>query len=139
MIAQICPLAIVALLLPFGCGDGGGSSSGSSAPAISAPASLDGRTFDCTVKSGNGLYATTGTFRISFTAASYAILGDGVNTANSIGTYTYLAVGAVGTMINDDALLGISNIFYTYTSASAGTYSANAAVGGPQAGTFVER
>lgn len=129
-----------ALLLSFGCGDGENITTGSSdpPPAISAPASLAGRTLDATISAGSGAFATTGTFRISFTASTYAIMGDGVNTANSNGTYTYTAVGAVGTANITDNLLGNGNFAFTYTSASAGTYSANATVGGTQAGTFVE-
>ena len=75
-----------ALLLAFGCG-GENTTTGSSdpPPAISAPASLAGRTLDATVSSGSGAFATTGTFRVSFTASTYAIMGDGVNTANSNG------------------------------------------------------
>ena len=130
-----CIATFATLLLSFGCG--GEKNAGSSAP-ISAPASLDGRTLDCTVTSGSGGFATTGTFRISFAASTYAILGDGVNVGNSVGTYNYLAVGAVGTAAFVDSVIGSGNFAFTYTSATTGTYSANGAVGGIQAGTFVE-
>jgi hypothetical protein len=127
---------MVAMLLSFSCG--GDGNSGSSAPPVSAPPSLENRTLDCVVTSGSGGFATTGTFRVSFTASTYAILGDGVNTANSNGTYTYTQVGDVGTATFIDSVIGAGNFAFTYTSASAGTYSVNATAGGAQAGTFVE-
>ena len=128
----------VALQVALGCGSDSDSGSSGQAPVIEAPASMSGRTFDGTVATGSGVLASTGTFRISFAASTYAVLGDGVDVANSNGTYTYSAVGAVGTAAFVDSGLGSGNFAFTYTSANTGTYSANNTAGGIQAGTFVE-
>ena len=129
---------VIAVASGSGCG-GSNSKSGSSGGAVDAPASLSGRTFDGTVTSGNGILANTGTFRISFAATTYAIVGDGVNTANSNGTYTYTAVGAVGTAITLDNLSGAGEFAFTYNTVNTGTYAASVVAGGSQAGTFIER
>ena len=126
----------VALALLVGCGNSGGGGSGD---PVDAPSSLAGRTIDVTINSGSGFFATTGTFRVSFGGSNYAIQGDGVNVGNSIGFYSYAAVGAVGTAVFIDSLVGDGNFAFTYTSSSRGTYSANAAIGGFQSGTFRER
>ena len=57
---------------------------------------------------------------------------------NSSGTYTYAAVGSVGTANFIDNQSGPGSFAFTYTSATTGTYSATIAAGGTQAGTFVE-
>jgi len=56
-----------------------------------APPSLAGRIFNGTVIKGIFPFAVTGTFKVQFavTGNSYTIEGDGVNTANSFGTYSF--------------------------------------------------
>ena len=112
-------------------------SSGSAGP-IDAPASLSGRTIDARITSGSGLLASQGTFRASFAASTFLILGDGADTVNSSGSYTYSAIGSVGTVNFNDTQSGSGVFAFTYTSATGGTYSVNIAAGGSQAGTFVE-
>ena len=119
--------------LALGCQPGGGS--GSSGPPIAAPASLSGRTFNATVISGSGVFATRGTFRISFGATTYAVQGDGVNVANSNGTYSYSAIGSIGTALVNDSIGGPLNFAFTYTSSSGGTYAVNGS-NGNQSGRF---
>ena len=130
--------AILVSIFGLACGGGGGSGGSASAGPIDAPASLSGRTIDARVTSGSGLLASQGTFRASFAAATYAIQGDGVNTINSNGSYTYAAVGSVGTANFNDTQVGSGVFAFTYTSATGGTYSLNIPGGGSQAGTFVE-
>ena len=127
----------ISILGAIGCSDGGSGSSGNPV-AVDAPASLDGRTIDARVTSGSGVLASQGTFRISFAATTYAIQGDGVNVVNSNGTYSYAAVGSVGTANFNDVVVGTGTFAFTYTSATGGTYSVDVAAGGSQAGTFVE-
>ena len=132
--------AIVASIFVMACGGGGSGSGSSGSPAaINAPSSLSGRTIDARVSSGSGLLASRGTFRVSFASSSYAIQGDGSNTVNSSGSYSYSAVGAVGTANFNDTRSGSGVFAFTYTSATGGTYSVNISSGGAQAGTFVER
>ena len=79
-----------------------------------------------------------GTFRISFTDTTYAIQGDGVNTVDSNGTYTYSATGAVGTGMLVDSISGPLTVALSYDASSTGTYSVDSPGNGSQAGTFVE-
>ncbi len=140
-------IVIVALLLSFGCGDSGSSGTTSD---VSAPGSLRARIIDCTITSGSGIFATTGTLKIFFLLPSspltYEIELNGVEVVHSSGTYTYTADGDVGTMNFTDSVIGDGAFVFTYTmrdpkvgeaTTSSGTYSANAAAGGTQAGTFV--
>ena len=137
---------IVIVALSLGCGDD--SDSGSS--VIEAPSSLAGRTIDATITSGSGVFATTGTFKIFILglppSTTYEIERNGVMVVTNSGTYTYSAAGAVGTMSFADSVIGEGTFTFTYTrrelkvgvaTTSAGTFSASAAVGGTQTGTFV--
>jgi hypothetical protein len=127
------------VILTSGC-KGGGGSSGSSGQPVAAPATVNGRTYDARVTSGTGAFASSGTFRASFATSTYAIQGDGVNVANSNGTYTYSAIGTVGTAIFFDSVAGGPNtLAFSYTSTTSGSYSISSAGIGSQAGTFVER
>ena len=139
MFTPSCSMRVVllfgALVVLVGCGSNGGGGSGE---LVDAPTSLVGRTLDATVTSGSGAFATTGSFRVSFGTSTYALQGDGVNVANSSGTYTYTAVGSVGTAPFIDSGLGSGHTFaFTYTSTTTGNYSISGPAG-VQAGTFVE-
>ncbi len=77
---------------------------------------------------------------------TYEIERDGVPVVTNSGTYTYSADGAVGTVNFTDSVIGEGTFVFTYTrrepkvgeaTTSEGTYSANAAAGGTQTGTFV--
>ena len=139
---------VVIVALSLGCGSGGGSSSGSS--GISAPTGLSARTIDCTITSGSGVFATTGTFSIVFSPPSpvttYEIERDGVPVVTNSGTYSYSADGAVCTANFTYIVIGEGTFVFSCTrrypqvgeaTTSEGTYSANAASGGTHTATFV--
>ena len=119
------------------CGGGGGS--GSSGQGPMAPASLAGQTYESTISSGSTPLAQRGTYRVSFTASTYSVQGDGVNTSNSAGTYSsYRANGAVGTADLLDNRTGAITSTLTFTSASAGTFDLRTPGTAFQTGTFVK-
>lgn len=140
LLAVLC----VALAILVGCGVSGDGGSGD---PVDAPVSLNGRTIDCTITSGSGAFDTTGTFTIfilfPFSSRAYEIERNGIGVVTNSGTFTYTAVGAVGTMSFADNVIGDGSFVFTYTMrdlgapTSAGTFSANAVGGGTQTGTFV--
>jgi hypothetical protein len=114
--------AILISLVLVGCG----SSDSTPAPSVSAPASISGKTLKVTISSGSGGFATTGTadFVISNTTNQYTLNGDGVNVANSAGTFSYSSSGNKGTLAVDDSAFGNGNYYLTFTSTTSGTFTA---------------
>ena len=129
-------VAVLVVFFLFGCSD-------ENSINVSAPTSIAGKTVDISVNSGSGGFATTGTATmvISDTVNQYSIFGDGVNVANSAGTYTYSSFANVGTISFDDASLGKGAFFLTFTSESSGTYTASIEISSSasQSGSFVVR
>jgi hypothetical protein len=115
--------AILLSLVTVGCG------SSNSTPALSvlAPASISGKTLKVTISSGSGGFATTGTadFVISNTTNQYTLNGDGVNVANSAGTFSYSSSGNKGTLAVNDSAFGNGNHYLTFTSTTSGTFTSN--------------
>lgn len=132
-------LIVVAIMLSgYGCGSGG-SDGGST---IGAPSSIAGKFYKMTISSGSGIFATTGTYTVSFSANQniYTVKGDGVNVADSAGTYTYFASGSNGVISIVDSLIGNGAFSLTFTSATGGIFVATAASdpNSRQAGLFTE-
>ena len=94
----------------------------------SAPTSISGKTVKFTVSSGAGDFASSGTWIlvVSSTVNNYEVLGDNVNVFNSAGTFVYSADGNKATVAMVDSLIGAGNFYLTFTSATAGTYTADA-------------
>jgi hypothetical protein len=115
--------AILLSLVIVGCS----SSDSTPAPSVTAPTSISGQTIKGTITSGSGGFATTGTsdFVTSNTTNQYTLNGDGVNVANSAGTFSYSSSGNKGTMAVDDSAFGKGNYFLTFTSNTSGTFTAN--------------
>ena len=131
-------IAVFLFFLSVGCGGGGGSDN-SSGSSVSAPSSIAGKTYRGTISSGSGNFASTGTFTVTFGSATYSITGDGANTINSNGTYTYSPVGSLGTATASDSAIGLLVMAFTYNSSNSGNYAASASPGfGSQTGSFVE-
>lgn len=131
-------LILIALILIQGCSSGGDSST--PPPAVTPPTSIVGDTIKMTITSGAGLFATTGTYTvdISATQSIYTVTGDGVNVANSAGTYTYSVNNNTGIVSIVDSVLGAGAFVLTFTTTTSGTFVATV-VSDPasnQAGTF---
>ena len=106
-----------------------------------APSSLDGKIAVNNIFTGTGDFATTGNSTITFSSNTYIIVGDGVNTGNDSGTYTYTKTGAnMATLVGNSSVDGDSNtVTLSFTSPTSGSYSAVKTSGDPgtQTGTFI--
>ncbi len=126
-------------LFIFACSSGG-SDSGSS--SVSAPSDLTGKVYKMTISSGSGFFATQGTYTliISNTQNIYTVQGDGVNVADSAGTYTYTATGNQGLTAIVDSVLGSGAFAFTFNTATSGSFQVTAASdpNSKQSGTFTE-
>jgi len=125
------------------CSSGTNVISNGGAAAVSAPGTLAGKTYRVTVESGSGVFASTGTFTVGFLSAQpiYTTQGDGVNTGDSFGFYTYSSSGASGTVKVEDSVVQNAIYSVTFNSAISGTYvvTATAGVNSRQSGTFTEQ
>jgi hypothetical protein len=93
---------------------------------IEAPDSIKGISFTQTIESGSGLFATQGKFVTTYSASSntYITVGDGVNVANSAGTYTYNKNAKIGTInIIDSVISTGATCKFTFSTLSSGSYS----------------
>ena len=118
------------------CGADSGSDS------FTAPSSISGKVYRMTVDSGAGFFATTGTYTLSFSSTqnTYVVTGDGVNVADSVGSYTFTTNGNLVIASIVDSSLGNGSFALTYSSATGGTFLATAAsdAASNQSGRFVE-
>ena len=95
----------------------------------------------CTVQNGVSPFADTGTF--TFKGASsgngYTVTGDGVNTADSSGSYSYSQInGSTGALKVNDSAFGVASVYLACSSATAGGFSVkSASTGSYQIGQFV--
>ena len=132
---------LVVILSVAGCGDSEINNSDSNA-RVPAPSSLAGKSYRLTINSGLGLYATSGTSTVVFsnTADTYKVLGDGVNSFNSSGSYTYTTSGSEGNAAMVDSYISNGNFILTFTSPTTGIYQATTEFDpkSSQAGSFVE-
>jgi hypothetical protein len=120
-------LFIVVLLSSFIAGCGSDSRDDLNVPApVSAPITISGKSIIGTITSGEGGFASSGrsTFVTSSTDNKYKVLGDGINTINSKGTFSYSANNKKATLAFDDSILGKGIYHFTFTSNTTGTYMA---------------
>jgi hypothetical protein len=103
--------------------------------------SIAGQSIECTVQDGLYPFADTGsfTFQASVSGNTYVIVGDGVNTANSSGTYSYSNINAsTGVLQIDDSVGGALSAYMAFSTASAGEFAAKSpSTSGFQIATFV--
>lgn len=94
---------------------------------VSAPTTISGGSFKGTITSGSGGFASSGRsmFVASGTDNKYKVLGDGINTINTNGTFTYSASKNKATITFDDSVLGKGNYSFTFTSKTTGNYTAD--------------
>lgn len=108
---------------------------------VSAPTSAAGDTYAATIESGSGIFASTGTFTISFsdTDDSYTLDGDDANVVDSAGTFAYSATGADATLTLEDSAAGAVTYELEFTTETSGRFtgSADSDPDSSQAGTFV--
>jgi len=125
------------------CSSGTNVISNDGAAAVSAPDTLAGKTYQVTVESGSGVFATTGTFTVVFLSSQpiYTTQRDDVNFRDSWGMYIYSSSGDSGTVEIEDSS-GTNAIYsFTFNTAISGTYvvTATADVNSRQSGTFTEQ
>jgi hypothetical protein len=134
--------AIFLVVIFFATGCGGDSTSSNSNSRVSAPSSLAGKSYRMTVNTGAGLFATAGTSMVAFsnTANTYKVLGDGVNSINSSGSYTYTASGSQGNAAIVNSSISNGNFILTFTSSNTGTFQATVQSdpNSNQTGSFIE-
>jgi hypothetical protein len=127
------------------CSSGTHVSGNGEAAAVSAPATVAGRTYRITVETGSGMFAPTGTFTVTFLSSQpiYTKQGDGVTVGDSWGMYIYSASGDSGTLEIEDSYAPDTILSYSFTfnTAISGTYVATVAsdVNSTQSGTFTEQ
>ena len=130
-------IGILLCLVITGCS----RSKTSNASNVSAPTSISGKTIKFTVSSGAGVFAASGTWNlvVSSTVNRYEVIGD-KNVFNSAGTFVYSPDGNKATVAYDDSVIGKGNFYLTFTSATAGTYTADAeqSFSAYQSGSFTE-
>ncbi|MFT5840355.1 MAG: hypothetical protein ACI9UT_002866 [Flavobacteriales bacterium] len=121
-------LFIGVLLSSFlaGCGNDSRHDLNVLAP-VSAPITILGKSIKGTITSGDGGFASSGrsTFVASSTDNTYKVIGDGIHTINSKGTFSYNASNKKATLAFDDSILGKGNYHFTFTSKTTGTYMAD--------------
>ena len=131
-------IGILLCLVITGCS----RSKTSNASNVSAPTSISGKTIKFTVSSGAGAFNASGTWIlvVSSTVNRYEVIGDYVNVVNSAGTFMYSPDGNKATVAMDDSVIGKGNFYLTFTSATAGTYTADAeqSFSAYQSGSFTE-
>jgi hypothetical protein len=128
---------LVVIFSATGCDDSN-SNSNSSVPA---PSSLAGKSYKMTIDNGSAPFASAGISMVVFsdTAMNYKVLGDGVNTFNSSGSYTYTTNGSQGNAAIVDNAISNGNFILTFTSSTTGTYQATAEfdANSNQTGSFI--
>jgi len=138
---QLTIVIIVAVFSMISCG-GGNSDNSSSSSDVPAPSSLLGKSYRVTISSGSGVFATTGnlTINASSTENTYTIAGDGVNVANSAGSFTYSTSGSQGILDVVDSSFSFGSFVLTFTTSTTGTYQATVESdpNSNQTGSFVE-
>ena len=106
-----------------------------------APGSVAGKSYQVTVSSGTGLFATTGVATLIFNAdGTYTTTGD-QNIAQDNGTYTYTKVSSDTSEItlNSAVVPGFQATYvFTYTNEREGNFTASLPSGDTQTGTFTE-
>ena len=139
---KLIAIFLVVIFSATGCGGDSKIDSRDSNARVPAPSSLAGKSYRLTIKSGLGLYATSGTSTVVFsnTADTYKVLGDGVNSFNSSGSYTYSTSGSEGNAAMVDSYISNGNFILTFTSPTTGIYQASTEFdpNSSQAGSFVE-
>lgn len=106
----------------------------------SAPASLTGKTVVCTISDGLTPFAYTGSFSLQFATSgnTYTVVGDGVHTGGSTGTYSYsLANRSTGKVQINDSLGGAFTVYLGVGDPAHGSYAIVRSAGGFQIGDFV--
>jgi hypothetical protein len=139
---KLCAIFLVVIFFATGCGgssnSNGDSNSNSSVPA---PSSLAGKSYKMTIDNGSAPFASAGISMVVFsnTAMTYKVLGDGVNTFNSSGSYTYTTNGSQGNAAIVDNAISNGNFILTFTSSTTGTYQATAEfdANSNQTGSFI--
>jgi len=106
-----------------------------------APDSVAGKSYQVTVSSGTGLFATTGVATLTFnTDGTYTTTGD-QNISQDNGAYTYTKVSSdTGEFtLNSVVFPGFQATYvFTYTREKAGNFTASLPSGDTQTGTFTE-
>ncbi|WP_293761671.1 hypothetical protein [uncultured Paraglaciecola sp.] len=139
---KLCAIFLVVIFFATGCGgssnSNGDSNSNSSVPA---PSSLAGKSYKMTIDNGSAPFASAGISMVVFsnTAMTYKVLGDGVNTFNSSGSYTYTTIGSQGNAAIVDSAISNGNFTLTFISSTTGTFQATAelAANSNQTGSFI--
>jgi hypothetical protein len=142
MKAMACLTFLSLTMSLISCSTGGISSSDVEATAVSAPSALAGKTYRVTVKSGSGVFASTGTFTIAFLSSQpwYSTQGDGVNFGDSWGMYSYSSSGASGTLKVDDSKASEVVFSVTFNTDISGAFVVTETADGNStlSGTFTE-
>lgn len=103
-------------------GDGGTDTSSSEHVA---PEDLTDHAYEITVTAGTGIFPETGTYTLVFPNSSeFIIYGDGENTQDGWGTYTYIRNGNKGTMYLQEVDYGPITASVTYHGQTSGEYKA---------------
>lgn len=106
-----------------------------------APVNLAGMKILCTVRSGVFPFASTGSFSLitATSTNSYTVVGDGVSTTNSSGTYFSSTINASTSQVSvNDPVIGPTTLYFSFATSTNGSYAARSpSTGAFQTGDFV--
>jgi hypothetical protein len=103
-----------------------------------APHAISGQSITAHISSGNGAFASSGSFQIILSSSNtaYVLIGAG-NVASSHGTYTYTQTTPTGSRIRfNDSAIGVGTMTVVYTSSTAASYQFIDGDGDSQTGTL---
>ncbi len=105
------------------------------------PDSITGKVITNTVQNGLYPFANTGVFtlKVASSGNAYTIIGDGVNTLDSSGSYSYSEINSTTGMIQiNDSGVGVATTYFAFSTPTAGVFAIkSAAASSYQIGNFV--
>jgi hypothetical protein len=106
-----------------------------------APGTIAGMKVQCTVRSGVFPFASAGSFSLITATGtnSYAVIGDGISTTNSSGTYSSSTINTSTSQVSvNDPVIGPTSLYFSYVTTTNGSYAARSdSTGGFQTGDFI--
>ena len=103
-----------------------------------APASVAGQSFLCTVNDGGGALTAAGValLTLATNGNGYTIRGDGTYVPDSSGTYDYKASAAIGRLLLNDSVHGSLTGWFAFSGSGSGSFGLTAGADGFQVGDF---
>lgn len=107
-------------------------------PVEFAPTSISGRVIRGSIASGNGVFASSGSFEISTSSSTYSLRGLSPGVGDSFGLFSYQRTGpnTAEIRLQDSELGSVLSYVLTYTSPNNASYFVASDFGGTSRGTL---